>query len=144
MPIEWREENGLTFLYVDYRGETTEQNYATFAEQLRLVEASPPGQRLLLQIDPDHRPDSQFLSNVKHAMREVMAPRGTRVAFVGLSGLGLGDGPRAQPRRQRRGRARVPHLGEGARVPRPGLSYSCVRHACRTLTRPPVCSSDRR
>lgn len=89
MAVEWREEDGLTFLFVDYRNQTVEENFATLAEQLRVVVTSPPGQRLLIQVDPDHRPDSRFLADVKHAMRDVMAPRGTRVAFIGITGIGL-------------------------------------------------------
>lgn len=89
MPVEWRTEAGLTFLYLDYRGETTDEYFATLAEAVRIVEASPPGQRLLVHSDPDDRPESHFLSEVKRTMRESLAPRGTRVAFIGTAGLGL-------------------------------------------------------
>ena len=88
MPVEWREENGLTFLYADYRGQTVEEDHATFAESLRQVEASPPGVRLLIHVDPNHRPDSRFLADVKREMRATLAPRGTRVAFIGIAGIG--------------------------------------------------------
>ena len=89
MPCEWRERDGLRYLDADYRGlQTLEQMLDLFAEQLAMLEAEGPGSRLLVHVDANHRPPSQFLDTVKHASRERLNPLGVRVAFVGISGIG--------------------------------------------------------
>lgn len=89
MACEWREQNGLRFLYADYRGaDGAAQLCAVLEEQVAMIEAEGPGVRLLIHVDGDHKPPTEFLAAVKHAMRERMAPLGVRAAFVGISGVG--------------------------------------------------------
>ena len=89
MSCEWREKDGLRYLYVDYRGlKTVDRMLTVLDEELALLKAEGPGARLLIHVDPGDRPPSQFLDAVKHAMREQLEPMQVRVAFVGISGIG--------------------------------------------------------
>jgi hypothetical protein len=90
MSCEWRERQGLRYLYADYRGaRTLDQMMAVLGEQLDLLAAEGPGSRLLIHVDAgDGPPPSQFLDAVKHATREQLEPLSVRVAFVGISGFG--------------------------------------------------------
>lgn len=89
MTCEWREKDGLRYLYTDYRGvETLDGMLALLDEELAMLEAEGPGARLLVQVEPDHRPPSQFLDALKHAARDRLEPLQVRVAFLGISGIG--------------------------------------------------------
>lgn len=89
MGCEWRTEQGVRFLYADYRGaDSTQELLAVLEEQASMIEAEGPGVRLLIHVEGNHKPPTEFLNAVKHAMRERMAPLGVRAAFVGISGVG--------------------------------------------------------
>jgi hypothetical protein len=88
MACSWQEENGLRYLLADYRGQTHEQDMATLEETLRLVAAAEHGVRVLVHVDPNHKPTSEFLTAVKAAMRGPMAAHGVRSAFIGMDGIG--------------------------------------------------------
>ena len=89
MSCEWRTENGLRYLYADYRGaDTAADLLAVLEEQVAMIEAEGPGVRLLIHVQGNQRPPTEFLAAVKHAMRERMEPLGVRAAFVGISGVG--------------------------------------------------------
>ncbi|MBI4942244.1 MAG: hypothetical protein HY830_15990 [Actinobacteria bacterium] len=88
MACSWQEENGLRYLFADYRGQTNEQDMATLAESIAIIEATGPGVRLLVQVDPNHKPTSEFLTAVKAASRGPLAANGVRAAFIGIDGIG--------------------------------------------------------
>jgi hypothetical protein len=87
--IEWCDHNGLKYLYVDHRGQDVAEHLATLAELLRVLETCPLGVRVLIHVDPNGRPDSRFLNEIKHATRDVMAPRDVRAAIIGITGIGF-------------------------------------------------------
>lgn len=89
MRCEWRAENGLRFLALDFRGGLTKDEMLDLLQQqVAEVEGAGHGARVLILVDPDERPESEFLDAVKHAYRERMDPAGAKVAFVGISGVG--------------------------------------------------------
>jgi hypothetical protein len=89
MGCAWRTENGLRYLYADYRGaSTTGEMLAVLEEQIALIEADEAAVRLLIHVDSNHKPPSEFLDAVKHAIRERMASSGVRVAILGVDGIG--------------------------------------------------------
>lgn len=104
MATQWCEANGLEYLRVDYRGESEEQHFVTLAGLGRAVEENTGRLRVLVLVEPNHRPSSEFLAATKRGMREMKAAGDVRVAFVGITGIGravlnglnlLGVGPGA-------------------------------------------------
>lgn len=89
MACDWRTENGLRYLYADYRGaNTAAEMLAVLDEQIALIEADGAEIRLLIHVAPDHKPPTEFLDAVKHAIRERMESSGGRVAILGVAGIG--------------------------------------------------------
>lgn len=89
MSVEWCEENGFRFLYVDYRGESPAEQLATLHRLGETLVEHGPGLRVLIHIPPNHRPDSDFLEETKRGMRAVRELGDVRMAFIGASGLGF-------------------------------------------------------
>lgn len=89
MRCEWRDEDGLRFLQMDYRGGMTkDEMLALLEQQVSEVEGAGHGAKVLIQVDPNDRPHPDFLDAVKHAYRDRMDPAGAKVAFIGVSGIG--------------------------------------------------------
>lgn len=88
MACTWREQNGLRYLYADYRDQTHEQHMATLAESVTLIEAAGPGVRVLVHVDGRNRPTSEFLAATKSAVRGTFVAHQVRTAFVGIDGFG--------------------------------------------------------
>ena len=89
MSLEWRDENGLHYLYVDYRGESPAEQLATLRQLGEIVVSHGPGLRVLIHIPPNHRPDSEFLAETKRGMRAGRDLPDIRMAFIGATGLGF-------------------------------------------------------
>ena len=89
MSLEWVEEAGLRFLYVDYRGESPAEQLATLRRLGETITEHGPGLRVLIHIPPNHRPDSAFLEETKQGMRRARDLDDVRMAFIGASGLGF-------------------------------------------------------
>ena len=89
MSLEWLEEDGLRFLYVDYRSETPDEQLATLRRLGEVINEHGPGLRVLIHIPPNHRPSSEFLEETKRGMRETRHLEDVRMAFIGASGFGF-------------------------------------------------------
>lgn len=89
MRYGWHEQDGLRYLFVDYRGGLSKDEMMALLErQVAEVEGAGHGAKVLIAVDPNDRPHPDFLDAVKHAYRERMDPAGAKVAFIGVSGIG--------------------------------------------------------
>ena len=89
MALEWQDENGLRYLYVDYRGESPAEQLETLRRLGEAAQEHGPGLRVLIHIPPNHRPDSEFLEETKRGMRAARGLDDVRMAFIGASGFGF-------------------------------------------------------
>lgn len=89
MSLDWRDENGLRYLYVDYRGESPAEQLATLRQVGEVMATHGPGLRVLIHVPPSHRPDSDFLAELKRGMRAGRDLPDVRTAFIGATGLGF-------------------------------------------------------
>lgn len=89
MSLDWQDEGGLRYLYVDYRGESPAEQLATLRQLGEVVATHGPGLRVLIHIPPNHRPDSGFLTELKRGLRAGRELPDIRMAFIGASGLGF-------------------------------------------------------
>lgn len=90
MPCEWVEvDDGRRYIYADCSGGiSTEEHFRILERSLELIAAAPDGARLLVHVDPHHRPAPKFLAAVKNQMANEMRRRRVRVAYIGVDGVG--------------------------------------------------------
>lgn len=107
--VHWAERSGRRYLVVDYSRADGDQMLEVLADALRVIGAEP-GRFPLLTDVTDAAMTTAWLSAIKPASRDVMAPKVTRCAVLGVSGIKatmlrgfntVGGGLRALPFRDR-------------------------------------------
>lgn len=103
--VTWQDHGGKRVLHADYRGTRGAETIALLQQVETEIQKAPPGSLILNDVTGVSL-GPEFMAASKKANEQVLGPRGTKLALVGIDGMkaillkgfnAVGKGTKGQP-----------------------------------------------